>query len=217
MTEKLTTPKAVLAFPNLREKKQINGQGKPTYSAVLIFDPANFTPFEREAFRKMKKAATSAIKEQFGSKAIEDEAKNRLKPGYHWPFRKAEEKEDYQGFDPKKIFISVKTQLDLSLGRIQMVGGKAQAKDVEYDDKLFYPGAIVRAKVSPWAYDNVTKGVKWNLDSLLFVTDGERLAGAAAASESFEDDDFSDLDLDAEIEDEDIGDDDDDYEDEDED
>jgi hypothetical protein len=189
----LSTPSAILTFPNLEKAAQIDGKGEPLFSANLLFDVPNFSPADEKLWRQLREAGLKDFIAKFGDgeDVIEDKAKFKLAEGYIWPIRSALTKKKYAGFTKGRQFISVKSQNRPSLGRLEMVDGKV--KVVKTDDlSLFYPGAHVRAKVSTWAFDNVSKGLRFNLEALVFLTHGERLAGGGVDVQSaFEDEDFS--------------------------
>ena len=190
----ISTPSAILTFPNLAKPAQIDGKGEPLFSANLLFDVPNFSPADEKLWRKLRETGMNDFISKFGEgeDTVEDKAKFKLAEGYIWPVRSALTKKKYAGFTKGRQFISVKSQNRPSLGRIEMVDGKV--KVVKTDDlTLFYPGAHIRAKVSTWAFDNVSKGLRFNLEALVFLTHGERLAGGGIdVKEAFEDEDFSD-------------------------
>jgi len=203
----LSTPSAILTFPNLEKPAQIDGKGEPLFSANLLFDVPNFSPTDEKLWRKLREAGLKDFIAKFGDgdDVIEDKAKFKLAEGYIWPIRSALTKKKYAGFTKGRQFISVKSQNRPSLGRLEVVDGAVKVVKTE-DLSLFYPGAHVRAKVSTWAFDNVSKGLRFNLEALVFLAHGERLAGGGVDVQSaFEDEDFSDYNnvLSADVEDED--------------
>lgn len=194
---RIITPPAILCFPVLETPEQINGQGEKLYSARLLFDVPNFSQKSAQMYRALKVAGFNALTEKFGSKAMKDPKKGIVAKGLRWPIVDAEEKEEYAGHTEGRFFLNVKTKRRPPLARAKRTpdGFKPVATD---DLELFYPGAIVWAAVSPYAYDNVSKGVRFTLESLCFLKHGERLAGGGAgdAEADFEDasfDDFEDM------------------------
>lgn len=78
----------------------------------------------------------------------------------------------------------------------QVVGPDAK---ILMDESLLYSGCIVRADISPFAYQNAgNSGIGWWLNSIMLVRDGKRLDGrqdAADAFAAFKTDDESDENL----------------------
>ena len=77
--------------------------------------------------------------------------------------------------------------------RPQIVGPNAKTL---MDESLLYSGCVVRADISPFAYQNAgNSGIGWWLNSLMLVRDGKRLDGkqdAADAFANFKEDDEAD-------------------------
>lgn len=190
-----TTPTAILSFPHLREPKPVAVGQPPKYSAALIFDPKNFGQKDLVRWNTLRKAALDAFIEKHGEEFVESHEEFRVDRDFNWPIIDARKKAKFDGFEPGRFYISAKADERFvpPLGQVVMKDGVPRVQRTE-DLSLFYPGAIVRAKVSVWAYDNVQKGVRYNLEGLVHLTHGEKLGGGQRDIEDqFEDADFSDM------------------------
>jgi hypothetical protein len=181
----LTTPPATLSFPNLITPKAPAEGAAPKYSCVLLFSPAAQASKEYAELKRMINDAGAAF---FKDKWQQEKFRKTL-----WnPIRDAGEK-DYSGFQDGWTFISAGSKSPVPLH--VRVGG--QIYPSESPDTDFYPGALVRALVGVYAYDNVSKGVALGLNSLLLL-DGNRprIDGRPDAKKAFrayadEDEDLS--------------------------
>lgn len=189
-----TTPAAILSFPHLREPKPVAAGQPPKYSAALIFDPTRFTTKDKRLWQVMRQAALDAFIEKHGEEFVESREDFIVDRDFNWPIIDARKKAKFDGFEAGRFYVSAKAdeRFQPPLGQVVMVDGKPTVQKTE-DLGLFYPGAIVRAKVSVWAYDNVQKGVRYNLEGLVHLANGERLGGGQPDIEDqFGDEDFSD-------------------------
>lgn len=166
---KLITPKARLSFPNLfRAKAAAEGQ-EPKFSCTLLFSPeAQATP----EFAAMKAAAQAAAVAKWGAK---------IPANLRSPFRKAEEKEDKQGYEPGWVFINVSSK-----DRPGVVQNTALGMQKVIDEADIYPGCFVVASLGCYAYDTSgNRGVSFGLNNVLKVDDGESLGGRGRAEDDF--------------------------------
>jgi hypothetical protein len=198
-----TTPRARLAFTNTLKKPQKNQQGADQWGCTLIIgNPADLQPKDRALLAELRTAAMDALRAKFGDKAFVagKDGKPKVAPGYDWPFHDGKDKaEKYKGFSAGGIYINVNTQRQPSFGVASVRDGKVVVEDVDNAEK-FYPGCFGRGKVSAWAYDNKRKGVKFTLDGIVWMGDGERLdggVGSVAQAFSEEEIDPSELGFDA--------------------
>ena len=173
-----TTPAAILSFPHLREPKPVAAGQPPKYSACLIFDPKGFNQKDIQRWHKLRQVALDAFIEKHGEEFVESREEFRVDRDFNWPVIDAKKKAKFDGFTAGRYYISAKADERFvpPLGHVVMTDDGPKIKATE-DLGLFYPGAIVRAKVSVWAYDNVQKGVRYNLEGLVHLTHGERLGG----------------------------------------
>lgn len=198
----LTTPSARLCFPSVFEPQENDEGHDPLYNCVLLFDPSNFTQKDIALMAAIKDAGLGAIAEKFGEKVIKDRSAPALTGDIRWPILDAAPKEgQWAGFIPGRTYLRVKSKFRPGIGRV-VLGSDGRPKVEETDDQdLFYPGAIVRAKVSPWAYKNKTQGVRFTLESILFLKHGERLVQERTVGDRFADGDLDGVDYDTDLED----------------
>lgn len=162
-TKGLLTPEATLSYPWLFTPQEGLDGGEPKYSASFIFDEeAQGTP-EYEALRQ---AAAAVIREKWGAKP----PKNLRNP-----FRDDGEE---KGYPEGSTFIGARTK--------HAPGVVAWNLAPITDESEIYPGAIVRAQVSVFAYDvSGNRGVSFALDNVQKLRDGDRLDGRIAAKNAF--------------------------------
>jgi|SRR6187455_2889355 len=168
----LNTPYGTLAFPHLfQAKERSEGDGKPVFSATVIFSPAQQ---KMPAFKAMQDACIEAAKKEFGEKiALKD---------VRMPFRDAGEKADkYNGFEAGDIFINPWTKQ-----KPEIVN--AQRQNVLLPEEV-WAGQLVRLNITPYAWVNSgKKGVSFALNHVQIVkSDMPRIDGRASASSAFDD------------------------------
>ena len=132
------SPIGVISFPHLFTPRAPQPGADERYSLILIFDQnAQNTP----EFKKMKSDVYACAKAKFGDKTDEMIKNGQLR----MPFRDANEKSKYPGFDDGCVFISAwsKQKPDVIDGRLNPV--------LESD---LYPGCLGRITYNPFAYDN---------------------------------------------------------------
>lgn len=168
----LLTPRATLSYPALLKPKE-DQNGRMKFSCALIFDAeAQATP-EFAAFRAAVKAC--AIK-RFGSP---------LPPKAKSPFRDGAEKtkagghtKDVTGYGPGLIFVNVTEAEDRPPTLVGPDGRPMR------NPSAWYAGAIVRAKVVPYAFDTSgNKGVTLYLKGVQWLADGTPLAPGSGPAE----------------------------------
>lgn len=200
-----TTPAARLCFPAIFEpQKSEEDKGDPLYNCILLFDPSSFSQRDIALMAALRKAGFDALRAKFGPDAVKDEAQNKLKGDLRWPILDAAPKaEKWAGFEEGRLYLRVKSKFKPGIGRVVLGdGGKPKIEATE-DRDLFYPGAIVRAKVSPWAYKNKTEGVRFTLENILFMAHGERLVQEKTVEDRFGDEDLEGIDYAADLADDD--------------
>jgi hypothetical protein len=168
---KLTTPVFRVSFPQLFEAKAYgDSEEKFSVSAIVRKD---VTGKDRELLQAMYKAAEKLAIEKFGEEAFK---KMRKLNQFKWPFRDGEEK-DMQGYGPEVIFFSLSTKL--APGVIGRNKEPLTEKDV-------YAGCYARATVSPYHFDNKSKGIAFGLNNLQKVGEGEAFSQRTTAEEDFD-------------------------------
>jgi hypothetical protein len=165
------TPAATLSYPALFEPKTMQGSDKPKYSASLVFPPGT-------DLKQMQRLAQEAATEKFGDKWPALHRAGR----FRFPFRTDGEE---KGYAKGSVFINAKS--DTKPGVVGPMAG-ADGKPVPIDDEDdMYPGCIVRASITFFAYDQQgNKGVGVGLNNIQKMRDGKRLDGRRAASDEFD-------------------------------
>ncbi len=173
-TVKVKTPKAILSFPHLDEPQAGMNGGKPKYSCALIF-PAGTDLTE------LKAAAFAAGEAKFGAAFVDGVKKKR----YKWPLRAGEEKDSYP---EGSTFINVRSEQQPGVvTAFAGPDGKPQVIPANKVRSEMYPGAIVRASLTAFAYDRPdSKGVTFGLNNLQKLAEGERLDSRVAAENDFD-------------------------------
>lgn len=177
---KLLSPVGRLCFPAIFNKARLfeGATTEPKFELTLVFDKAYLKshPDELARFNAMRQAADKACVEKF--KKPLKEAVTKI-ANFRDPFRDGEEKEHLGGFGPGTIYIKAKSK-----NRPGVVA--ADAKTPIDDPSLLYAGCYVRVSLGVWAYDNVSKGVSFWINSVMFVRDGVRLDGQTNPEEDFD-------------------------------
>lgn len=156
---RVITPQAILSYPNLFAPRE-NQQGKLMYSAELVFTAGT-------DLSDLKAAATAAAKEQWGS---------NVPKGIRTPF---DIRWEQFGYPEGSTFVRTNTQSAPGL----VVGPK---RTIATDTEAWYPGCIVIAELTARAYDiSGSRGVKFFVNSVWRIRDGERLVKAANTADTF--------------------------------
>jgi hypothetical protein len=163
-----------LAFPQLFEAAQVNGEGKPAFSASLLF------PKTHPAYAAVQKAILETAKEKWPKEGekIAKLAFEKDKTCLH----NGNDKEKYDGF-PGNWYVSCRTQTR------PLVLAADKSPLTEKDGKP-YAGCYVNASIEIWAQDNqFGKRINAQLKGVQFLRDGDAFSAAAPGSP----DDFEDL------------------------
>lgn len=175
----LKTPVGRLCFPAIFEKeKQMEGATTPPkYAATIVFDKAYLKahPDEMARYNAIRAAADKACIEKF-KKNLKDASAAIAR---FWnPFRDGAEKAHLDGYGEGTIFFKASSR-----NRPGAVGPDAHTP-ID-DPAALYAGCYVRISVSPYAFDNKMKGIGIGINNIMFIKDGERLAGGVDALEDF--------------------------------
>lgn len=174
MSVNVTSPEAMLSFPSLITPK-LGPNPKPgdvaQYGCTLVFPKGT-------DMTALKKAATEALKEKFG-----DKLESLLKNGsIKLPFRKVGDKYDEEKYE---YFINVRRKD--KPGIVDRYAGPDGKPAPLTDTEKLYPGCIVRASLSAYAYDvNGNKGVSFGLQHIQWREQGVRLDNRRSAVDSFD-------------------------------
>ena len=189
----LLTPHFRISWPNVFfPAKELNGEMK--YSAEMIFRPADFSDNEKDQWKAMTKELDEISKHAFSLPF----AKIKASPNYHTPMNDGAEKKAEYGYGEGTILIRAKSNPQYPPGVVGNIRTEGRwnvlraTKDPETgvvtNPDEIYPGAVCRAKIGFWAFDNKSKGIGTNLISLQFLRHGDRLDGRIDAADDFDED-----------------------------
>ena len=157
-----------LAFPQLFEAKQVNGEGDPAFSAAFLIEPGSANVKAVEA------AIAAAAQEKFGAKALDVLA--QMRKADKTCLHDGNNKPDLDGY-ADMLYVSARTKAR------PLVLGQDKSPLTVADGKP-YGGCYVNASLDIWAQDNkFGKRINAQLRGVQFVRDGESFAGGGAASE----------------------------------
>ena len=137
------------------------GDNKPEYTVTMLLDK------DDPAVAQLKKVAGEVAKAKWGAK---------IPKSLKTPFKDGDEKADAYPEFAGKITIKAanKNRQPVIIDR---------NKNEILDPNEIYSGAKYRAIVTPYAYDNVMKGVNFGLELLQKVGEGERVSGGASVKD----------------------------------
>lgn len=157
-----------LAFPELWEPKQVNGEGKPAFSATFLLTPDN------PGVKELLDACREVANEKWGAKAaavfdyLKEEKKLAIKNGNSKP--------DYAGF-PGNYFVSARS------ANRPHVADRKKGSVLTAADGRPYAGCYVNGYIELWAQDNnYGKRINASLRAVQFVKDGDSFTGAKPIS-----------------------------------
>ncbi|CDL86300.1 DUF2815 family protein [Xenorhabdus cabanillasii] len=167
-----------LAFPDLWEATQVNGQGDLKYRSTLLI------PKERkELIANIEAAILKVATDKWGAKAaviLKTIRGNNMR----FNFRDGDDKPDYDGYAGNMYISASNKARPLVIDR--------DRTPLTAQDGKPYSGCYVNAKISIFAYDNNGKGISASLGGVQFFLDGDAFAGGGVASVD-EFDEFDDL------------------------
>jgi hypothetical protein len=164
-------PHAFKAIPPYDEPN-----GKKKHSLALLFTEAAWNTPEMVTLRG---AVLDCAKQRFGDKAEAMIAEGSLK----LPFRRDVAAKNYP--DTVFRFMNCTSSEDHPPEVVGIYAGPDGKPEKITDSKALYPGCIVRASVTVFAYDNKSKGVALGLGNIQIVGDGPRLDETKSASDDF--------------------------------
>ncbi len=167
MADTIRTPIGLSSFCHLFTPRPPAQGAEPRHSLNILFDKeAQNTP----EYAALKKAAADAIAEKWGTNPPK---------GLRSPFRDAGEK-GYEGYEDGVIYINAWSKQKPGIV-------DARLQDVLVPDDVF-PGQLVRATVSSFAYDKSgNRGVAFSLQNVqICKKDMPRLDGKRAAKSDFD-------------------------------
>lgn len=178
MTERkrVTSPVALASYPYLAEPTQ-NQKGEDTYSVTLIFPPGTDVA-------PLVEAINEEAKSKFGANA----AKALRSGPYSNPLRKLSDEDcTEKGYPVGSHIMRAKSKVQPGVvTRQKGADGKPIKLDVD-DYGRVYPGALIRASLTFYGYDNESKGVGCGLQGVqLWDETTPRIDGRTDASELFD-------------------------------
>ena len=169
---KILTPHFVTAFPSVFKATSYM-DSEPKFSLTAIFHPKNFNPAEKKSWAKLTKGIDEVTLATFKKKA------NMLPKNFKLGLRDGAEKPDLNGFSEDCIFANFTSKYRPDIVDIH-------GEPVEEEEGRIYAGCIMRASVTPYAYNNVGKGYALGLNNIqLLKWDTPRIDGRTSASEDF--------------------------------
>jgi hypothetical protein len=184
---RLLTPVFRASFPDVFQKRVFQGQGEESgrYACAGLFAgfeiaggrtvirvPGVWSPKDQEKWKALIAECNRVAVEKFKKPMSElDRAVYKL------PFHRGEEKE-YQGYGPGIVYVT------MSAKNIKpTVVGRDLTTPLGPED--FYAGCYARASVTPFAFNNIGKGIALGLNHLQKLKDGERLDSFRSAEDDF--------------------------------
>ncbi len=171
---RLLTPMFRVSFPDVFQKRVFQGQGEESgrYSCAALFSgfevkegrtiikvPASWSPNDQEKWKAIIAACNKVSVEAFKKPMTElDRAVYKL------PFHRGEEKE-YAGYGPGVVFftMSAKNVKPTVVGR---------DLTIPLTQEEFYAGCYARASVTPFAFNNIGKGIALGLNHIQKLMEG---------------------------------------------
>lgn len=169
---KVMTPDFRVSFPTVFEAKAMPGAEKKKFGLVALFnmEAINKSPEQLKKWKEMIRVAELAIAEKW--------PKGRP-TNLQTPFRKGEEKAQFDGYGEGVIFVSLTT-----MTKPGVVDGKLTPI---IDPAEFYAGCYARATVNAYAWTFAGKnGVSFGLQNVQKLRDGDRFGGRTNAEDDFD-------------------------------
>lgn len=171
---KFATPHFIAAFPSVFTATSYM-ESEPKFSVTAIFDPRKFNTREKELWKRMNAGIDQVCVETFKKKAA------MLPKNFKLGLRDGAEKPDLNGFHEDCIFANLASKFKPDIVDIN-------GEPVMEAEERVYAGCIMRATVTPYAYNNVGKGYALGLNNIqLLKWDTPRIDGRTSASEDFAD------------------------------
>lgn len=185
--KRLLTPVFRASFPDVFQKRVFRGRGEESgrYACTALFSgfevekgrtlirvPAAWPPKDQEKWKALIAECNRVSIEAFKKPMTElDRAVYKL------PFHRGEEK-NYAGYGPGVVYFT------MSAKNIKpSVVGRDLTTPLTPED--FYAGCFARASVTPFAFDNISKGIALGLNHLQKLRNGERLDSFRSAEDDF--------------------------------
>lgn len=167
---------ARLAFPQLDEPKQFQGQGKARYDATALIPKE-----DKDTLAAVEKAMRAAAVAKWGE-AKADQAVKGLKAGGKVAFQDGDSKADWDGFTDH-MYIGAHAQKSSPPTLVD-----AARNALPRDTSVIYAGCYCVFNLEFWAQDNdFGKRINCTVRGVQFYKDGDSFgAGAPASEDEFE-------------------------------
>lgn len=171
----ILTPVALASYPFIF-KPTTNQKNEEQYSITLVFP-------EGSDLEPLRRAIAKAAADKFGS----DKAAKALRSGpFSNPLRLVTDEEAEEKGYPKGSFM-LRAKSKIKPGVVTRAKGPNGKPLPLEDGSMLYPGALVRASVRFYGYDNESKGVGCGLSGLqLWDATTPRIDGSRDAAEMFD-------------------------------
>jgi hypothetical protein len=178
----VVSPHLILSYPSLIKTRAFEGN-EPKFQASFIFPKSYDITALKAAIQAAKAAKWGATPPPKLKLGIRDGVEKVVGTD-------GDGKEVYaKGYGPDVFFIGASANKDRPPQLLNAAAQQIDRNDVETCNKLFYGGAVVRAIIRAFAYDQRgNKGVSFGLNAVQFIKHGEALGGGGIDASSVFDD-----------------------------
>ena len=170
----IITPPFRISFPeNIFSPGGYQGS-EPTYGLTAIWNLEDLQTKYKASWLGVLKALDAKAREFF------DTPLSKLPANIRRGIRNGDEKAHLNGYGDGTLFAA------LSSKRKPQIIDLRKELIPDGDTVRIYPGAWARASVSPYAYDNIGKGVALGLNNVQWLGHGDRLDSVTDAATDFE-------------------------------
>ena len=185
---RLLTPRFRVSFPDVFEKRVFQGQGPDSgrYACTALFEGFEvkdgktliIVPGSWVESEKAKWKALLAECNRVSIDVFKKPMKDLDRGAYKLPFHRGEEKE-YAGYGPGVVSVTMSAKNF----KPNVVDQRDLGTPIGPEE--FYAGCYARASVTPFAFNNIGKGIALGLNSLKKLQDGARLDNVRSAQDDF--------------------------------
>jgi len=154
-------------------------EATPKFSLSAIWDTKDFTPKDKELWKKISTEVNAACIKEHGKSFKECIKNSNFKRGIRIGTDE-KEKDDVNYYFEGCRFASL-----TSSAKPGIVKRDGESPIESQED--FYAGCYARATITIYAYNNVSKGVALGLNNLQFIKHGEKISMRSTASDDFAD------------------------------
>lgn len=169
---RVVTGRVRLNFPKLFTPEQIQGEGDPKYSVMVLIDKKDKDTIKN--LRAAEEEATTNGKEKFGGKA----------PTHPTIIKDADEDGSAEDYPERAghLYLTVSASAQRRPGVVD-----ADLNDV-IDQSEVYSGVYAKVSITafPYTYGKSKRGISFGLNNVQVLGEGESLAGGKRAKDEFE-------------------------------